>query len=280
MPVIDPTAPAQVVAPTEGPCTWPLDLSCAPDWNTYPPAVQSAATTWATYILWALTGRRYGPCSVTIRPCGPTCGNVAGYMTWPVSMDGTRDAGAPWMTPWIDAGVWRNCGCQGSCSCAARCEVGVPGPVAVIDEVLVDGIVLDPSAYRLDYVRGQAVLVRTDGECWPECQDMNVDVDQPGSFAITYQRGVAVPRAGQIAAGELAAEFAKACSGAECALPQQMASLSRNGVDIEMVDPATIAEEGLTGIKNVDLWIRSVNPARRAQRSRVASVDTYRGRFS
>lgn len=280
MPVIDPTPPAQTPTASEGPCNWPLELSCAPDWDTYPPAAQSAATAWATYILWALTGRRYGPCSVTVRPCGPKCGNVAGYMTWPVGMDGTAGSGGPWMTPWIDAGVWRNCGCRGTCSCAARCEVAIPGPVAVIDQVTVDGLALDPSAYRLDYVRSQPVLVRTDGGCWPECQDMNVGVDEDGSFAITYQRGVAVPRAGQIAAGELAKEFAKACVGADCALPAQMASLSRNGVDIEMVDPTTVADNGLTGIQNVDLWIRSVNPARRAQRSRVASVDTYRGRFS
>jgi hypothetical protein len=109
---------------------------------------------------------------------------------------------------------------------------------------------------------------------------MNVNAGEVGSFVITYQPGRPLPVAGQIAAGEFACEIAKACVGADCALPQQMASLSRNGVDIEVVDPTTVAEEGLTGLPNVDLWIRSVNPARRAQRSRVASVDTYRGRFS
>lgn len=280
MPVIDPTPPAATPAVNEGPCNWTLDLSCAAEWETYPPAVQSSATAWATYILWALTGRRYGPCSITIRPCGPGCGNVAGYMTWPVAMNGAVGAGGPWMIPWIDSGVWRNCGCKGSCSCSARCEVAIPGPVAVIDQVMVDGLVLDPSAYRLDHYRSQPVLVRTDGDCWTECQNMDVGVDEVGAFAITYQRGVAVPRAGQIAAGKLAAEFAKACVGAECALPAQMASLSRNGVEIEMVDPTTVVENGLTGIQDVDLWIRVVNPAPRANRSRVASVDTYRGRWA
>ena len=109
---------------------------------------------------------------------------------------------------------------------------------------------------------------------------MNVEPDAEGSFVITYQPGRPLPAAGQIAAGEYACEIAKACVGADCALPQQVASMTRNGVDIQVVDPTLVAENGLTGLTNVDLWIRSVNPAQRAQRSRVASVDTYRGRFS
>lgn len=280
MPVINPTAPAPVVSPDEGPCSWPLDLSCAADWDTFPPAVQSAATTWATYILWALTGRRYGPCSITIRPCGPKCGGNFGYLTFPVNAGGTANSGMPWMIPWIDAGVWRNCGCNGGCSCNATCEVALPGPVAVVDEVKVDGVVLDPSAYRLDYLRTTAVLVRIDGECWPECQDLDAGNDEVGAFAITYQRGVAVPRAGQIAAGELASEFAKACAGADCVLPQNLQSLTRNGVELQVVDPTTLLDGGLTGIANVDLWIRAVNPGRKAQRSRVYSSDTQGPRFT
>jgi len=279
MPVINPVTPAISVAPDEGPCNWALDTSCCPDWDTYLPAVQSAATTWSTYLLWALTGRRYGPCSITVRPCGRSCGG-GGYMTYPVR--GSDSFGAPgtWVTPYIDgAGTWRNCVCPGACKCEATCQVALPGPVAVVDQVMVDGVVLDPSAYRLD---NGSILVRIDGEtCWPECQDMDLANDAVGAFAVTYQRGVAVPRAGQIAAGELACEFAKACTGSgECQLPGQLASLSRQGVDVELVDPTTFLENGLTGVANVDLWIRSVNPSRLAERSRVYSGDVRRGRFT
>ena len=263
-----------------GPCEWPIDTSCCPDWDTYTPEVQARATTFAVAILDALTGRQFAQCPVAYRPCGPKCASGPGYMSWPVATPGVSAGGGPWMLPYIDAGVWRNCGCSGGCSCSARCEVPFPTSVASVTSVTVDGLTLDPAAYRLDSWRGIPRLVRIDGECWPQCQDMNVGPTEEGSFVITYRPGRPLPLAGQIAAGEFACELAKACVGAECALPQQMASLSRNGVDIEMVDPATIAEEGLTGIKNVDLWIRSVNPARRAQRSRVASVDTYRGRWS
>lgn len=278
MPVIDPISPSATPPIEEGPCNWTVDTSCCPDWATLPPQAQSNGIAWATYILWSLTGRRYGPCSVTVRPCGRRCEGWGGYMTYPVDSQSATGFPGAWMTPFVDgSGTWRNCVCPGACSCEASCQVLLPGPVAVVDEVMVDGVVLDPSAYRLD---NGNILVRIDGEeCWPECQDMDLANDAVGAFAVTYQRGVAVPRAGQIAAGELACEFAKACAGGECQLPGQLASLSRQGVDVQMVDPSTFLDEGLTGIANVDLWIRSVNPARLAQRPRVYSGDVNRPRF-
>lgn len=279
MPVINPlqAEPGGPLAP--GPCDWPLDTSCCPDWATYSPAVQAAATAWATQILDALTGHRFAQCEVNYRPCGPRCANGIGYLAFPVGAP-ANGAGTPWMTPFIDSGIWRNCGCAGGCTCRARCEVPFPTPVAQVTEVMIDGVVLDPAAYRMDLYRGNPVLVRTDGECWPQCQDMNVDLDEVGAFNIVYQPGELLPLAGQMAAGMLACEFAKACVGAECALPQQLASLSRNGVEVQVVDPASLLENGLTGVAMVDLWIRAVNPFRRLQRTKVRSGDIAGPRFS
>ncbi|MYZ38432.1 MULTISPECIES: hypothetical protein [unclassified Streptomyces] len=259
-------------------CDWTLDTSCCPGWADYSPAVQAAATAWAMGILDSLTGHQFGQCPVTVRPCGPKCQGYGGYMTWPVGWPGASGSGMPWMLPYIDgAGAWRNCLCgKGGCSCRARCEVPIPGP-ATVTEVRVDGIVLDPSAYRLD---NGHLLVRTDGECWPDCQDMNVGITEAGSFAVTLSPGLPLPPAGAIAAGELACEFAKACSGdASCALPQQLQSLSRQGINVQVVDPQAITGDGLTGIANVDLWIRSVNPTSKRQRSRVHSPDVTPVRY-
>jgi hypothetical protein len=73
--------------------------------------------------------------------------------------------GACPITGWVNA-----CGCAaGDCSCTALCEAILPGPVGSVVEILLDGAVLDPSAYRID--NGNR-LVRTDGDCWPACQDM------------------------------------------------------------------------------------------------------------
>lgn len=271
MPVINPVVPAQVIPSEEGPCNWALDTSCCPDWDTYAPAVQSAATAWATYLLWALTGRQYGACSVSVRPCGKPCAGFSGYQTWPVGP--SSGSGSPWMAPFVDNGVWRNCVCSGGCSCRAACEVILQGPVAVIDEVMIDGVVLDPSAYRVDRDERGSVLVRVDGECWPECQDMDAAPDAAGAFTVTYQQGVLVPRAGQIAAGMLACQFVKACAGGDCVLPQQLQSLTRNGIQVEVLDASADPAAILTGIAEVDRWIRAVNPANLRMRPRVLSSD-------
>ncbi len=68
--------------------------------------------------------------------------------------------------------------------------------------------------------------------------------------------------------------------GGECALPDQLLTLSRNGVEVQVADPQALLDAGLTGIESVDLWIRSVNPAKKAQPSRVWSPDASRGRFT
>lgn len=269
-----------MAVPVPGPCAWPIDTSCCTDWSSFTPEVQARATSLATFVLDALTGRQFAQCPVNYRPCGPKCVGGGGYMVWPVGLGTVGGGTMPWMIPYVDAGLWRNCACPGACGCAARCEVPFPTSVASVDSVSIDGIVLDPAAYRLDAWRGITRLVRTDGECWPQCQDMNTSPGDVGSFVIVYRPGRPLPVAGQIAAGDLACEFARACAGGPCALPGQMASLSRNGVDLEMVDPTTFLEEGKTGIQTVDLFIQAVNPARIGARSRVVSPDTFRGRFT
>jgi len=282
MPVINPfIAPPQPVPvpPTENLCNWTIDTTCVPGWDALPEDVRILSAQRAAEILWALTGRRFGGCPVTWRPCSPRCSGAGGYRTWPVNTSATGNVGT-WMFPYLDAGVWRNCICPGSCQCGARCEVPMPSPVASVSEVKVDGAVIDPSAYRLDSVRGIPYLVRTDGDCWPQCQTMDLNDTEVGTFSVTYTPGETLPVAGAAATGALAGEFAKACQGAECALPDNLASLSRNGVEVTMIDPTEVLNAGLTGVESVDLWVRSVNPARKAQPSKVWSPDAMRGRFT
>ena len=256
------------------PCSWTIDTSCCPTWADYDAGVQAAATLLATSLLDRLTGYRYNQCPVTVRPCGKPCPGFGGYMTWPVGAPGSSGSGAPWMIPFVDNGVWRNCGCTGGCTCRASCELVIGAPVASVTEVTVDGVELDPSAYRLDRTERGVVLVRTDGECWPECQDMDAAVTEAGSFTVTYVPGELLPSDGPVYAGMLACQFAKACTGAgDCALPAQLQSLTRDGVSLEVVDPETLPEAILTGIAEVDRWIRSVNPANLRQRVRIFSGD-------
>jgi hypothetical protein len=187
-------------------------------------------------------------------------------MTYPVVADGI---GSVW-SPFIRDGSWFNCGCAGACSCEPRCAVWLPGPVAGVVEVVVDGVVIDPSRYRVD---NRTRLVGLDGQCWPDCQNMNLESPDEGTFQVTYLRGKPLPMAGQIAAGLLACEFLKACQGQACGLPANISSLTRQGVQIEMVDPTDELNDGLTGIRQVDQFIRAVNPKNLLRRPRVLSPD-------
>lgn len=268
MPVInDVEALGDPVIP--GPCDWPIDTTCIPGWSTgYTNEQRSRAISWATFILDSLTGHQFAQCPVTVRPCGTGCRTMSGYITWPAGTPG------PWMTPYVAGGTWRNCVCGGGCSCLPSCRAELGSPVAEITEVKVNGLVLDPSAYTMI---GQHLARVDGGECWPSCQDPAVADTEPDTFSVTFRPGRMLPAAGQIAAGALAGEFLKACAGAACGLPAQIASLTRQGVDVEFVNPTDVLTNGLTGIRDVDLFIRAVNPAGLSRRSHVLSPDTRKG---
>jgi hypothetical protein len=259
---------------TPGPCDWDVDTTCVPGWDTdYTDEQRARAVAWATFILDALTGRQFSQCPIQVRPCGPTCGLYNGYQTYPVQSPSGNVPG-PWMNPFITGGIWRNCACAGGCGCEPSCRIDLGLPVAEVTEVRVDGLVLNPTAYQLI----GSWLARVDGgPCWPACQDPAVPDTEEGTFSVTFRPGRALPVAGQIAAGRLAGEFIKACSGAACALPANIASLTRQGVDVEFVDPTEVLGAGRTGLREVDLFIEAVNPKGLRRRARVLSPDVRRG---
>ena len=250
------------------PCGWDVDTSCCPDWDTYSDSLQQAGAEYGAMIMWATTGRRFGLCERTVRPCG-------GYTSaWNLGGGSFYSEGA-WV-PYIFNGVWRNCsGCGnsgfGCCTCAPACEVWLPGPVHSIPATGVsqDGEIVPVDAWRVDEAQW---LVRTDGDCWPLCQDFNLD-EGAGVFTVTYFKGLEVPGVLLRAAGELACEYAKSCLGAPCQLPQRMTSLSRQGVSVSLVDVDLMLRNGLTGLTTVDQVIRSFNPYGLTSKMRVSSPD-------
>lgn len=252
------------------PCTWDVTTDCCDDfWETLSPELQVSAAEYGAFTVWAATGRRFGLCTRTVRPCGRTCnqrGN-SGYF-W---SDGT------WL-PYIFNGVWRNCWCgcdggMGCCTCEPACQVWLNGPVAAIPATGIsqDGDIVPVDAWRVDVDNG-TWLVRTDGDCWPECQDYNVD-SGVGTFFVTYQQGLEVPSVLSRAAGELACEWAKSCLGQPCRLPQRVQSLTRQGVSISMVSIDDLLRRGLTGVETVDSVIASYNPYGLRSRPRIVSPD-------
>ena len=248
-----------------GPCDpWNVRWIC--DVSTESPTATGAAVTAATYTLWALSGRQFGTCAVTLRPCRRECYDQSWWNSYSLPWTSYWDY-ADSNYPWFVLGCG---GCRGSCSCSAVSEVVLPSPVQSIVTVKLDGVVAPTGSYRLDNNR---LLVRTDGQQWPSCNNLNKDDTQPGTWSVTAVYGQPVPKMGEVAMGELACEILKAMAGEECRLPPGVTQLTRQGVSISVPDIGDLFRDGKTGLYLVDMFLSASNPHKLQQRGRIYSPD-------
>lgn len=262
------------------PCDLPVDLTCCPDWDddeVYTEAQRDLALYQAQQTLRMLTGYRTANCPVTIRPCRQDCPSIPTWMVFPVQNSGTWAGAVP--GPRIVDGQWFNmgCGCGATdCDCATTCEVRLPGEVASVQDVLLDGASLDSTAYRID--NGNR-LVRVDGDCWPRCQNMSAAVSEDGTFAVTFTPGAPLDIWGQAALGALACEMIRAlCGDRKCRLPPNVTQVIRQGVTLNLAQNPFPG--GLTGIREVDGYVTRLNPYGLKAPSVVWSPDINRGRVT
>lgn len=243
-----------------------VQVLCSPwaDLDDVPDAVREALDdttleTWlaaASHILWALSGRRWlgGGCEadVVLRAAPPAPGEA----TYPYDRSWGR-CGC-WSGGWGADGwpLWLGRPRSGH---AAPYSVRLPHPnVTAVTGVTVGGAPF--AAWRLD----GGWLARTDGRGWGVCGDAATEV------AYTY--GLAPPEGGRELAAWLGAELAKAAVGGDCRLPTRVQSVTRQGVTIARDDLAML-DKGRTGIYQVDLWLRAVNPHGRSEEALVWSPD-------
>jgi hypothetical protein len=276
IPVVDVT-PSGPLAP----CSWPVAGACAGlDEHPLADYIREAAVTY----LWNWTGKVFGTCEVTVRPCRAGCDSESTYRGVAGSPSLLPTVGGLW-EPVLVAGVWRNlsCGlCKGDrCSCDEVASVRLPHPVSAVSSVVIDGVELDAGAYRVD---NHALLVRDDGGQWPACQNMGLPDGEPGTWSVTFTWGWPVPAHGQLAAGVLACELGKArVNDDSCLLPQRLQTVTREGVTVAVMDPFDGLEDGKTGIWLIDSWVDSIRkpPARSAvyspDRRQGGRVTTFRG---
>lgn len=238
---------------------WPIDRTCLPvlpvlgdtptleEQAAYDAALtqRNTAEDLAVHVLWALSGRQFGLCETTVRPC-PQYAHGFGYKPFILARS---------------EGHWVNspCGCIGSCSVSGPRVLHLPGPVAEIVEVQLAGVVLAPSGYTLE---GDVLYRVCDGHCpWPS-QDLGKPLGEPGTWSVTYLRGVPVPPGVDKLTGQLAHEFLAACDDEDtCRLPRTLVATTRRGVSHQF-DPQKLLAAGKTGLTEVDLWLSAVNPNR------------------
>lgn len=223
------------MAQTLWPIEWPKNIEL----DGYTPEQLDIAERFAAAAMYHLSGRRYGRNKITVMPCANTCKHPR------------MDFGDPWHPVLLESGRVGNCFCHGGCSCDSAPSVLLDSPVGGIVEVIIDGVALPKTAYR---VENGYKLVRLDGKGWPACSG--------DRFTVTYYNGYAPGKLGEIAAGYLAAEYLKLFNPTDrretCRLPSGVTSIARAGVNIEI--QGGMFPDGVTGIKEVDSFLVMVNP--------------------
>jgi hypothetical protein len=246
-------------APTGlGPCTPWIDgadvFSCGPcasiaeeDQDSDMADAFASAASEALYV--ASGGRFPGVCTQTVRPCHSRAG----------------------------------CSCSGSCGCSGVDELRLPGfPVVSVDEVILDGVTLEPDTYAVLDWKNLVRLVPESGSgarrTWPCCQDLALPTTEVGTWEVTFSFGLEVPSLGVMAARALACSWYQDCTGGDggdCNVPApQVTTRSTQGTTLTFVKPPAIGRQPdgsfKTGLNVVDTFLGIYPPKRRRT---VSSVD-------
>lgn len=214
----------------------------------------------ASDYLFERTARRWpGACeAATVRPCARVLGDGSPRPLFgPAIGGGAGSLSSPFAT-WSFGGPSWDLSSECGCGCGLPAITLGAAPIASITSVKIDGVALPGTSYRIDDYR---FLVRLDGEGWPTHQDLTLADTAVDTFSVTFTYGEAPPRGGVVAAAALGCELALACAqNAACRLPKRIQTLTRQQVTMAILDPLTLFSEGLTGVPEVDLFVKTYNP--------------------
>lgn len=242
---------------------------CSVDVGTNTSLLDSVAVE-ASMILYELSGERFPGLTVVedARPCSQAC-NCWGDILSPMSPGAPQVPLGSWSWGWWGSGWgWGYDGCGDTCGCGVLSRVNLSGyPVISIQEVKIDGDVVDPSGYRLDdneYLTRLADPTTLNEQFWPSCQRLDVGPNDQGSFAVSYSFGTDPPLPGVAAAKQLACELYKACTTGVCDLPTGVTQIDRQGISIKRAPFLSWGRgkngQWQTGIALVDVFLAAYNP--------------------
>lgn len=205
----------------------------------------------ASFVLWSLTGRRYsGIYSIT-----------EAYSTYRSLGRGVAPALVHGQLVNMAYPPGNECRCN-SCGVFHQFRLR-QAPVRYILDVSVDGTALERSDWVV--INRNTLGFLTPLVCGANC------------VVVTYQYGSDPPPGGAAAVRRLADEIIASMENTECALPQRVTSVSRQGVSWTLLDPQEFLEQGRVGIYEIDMFIKAANPARALMPAKVFSPDIRRG---
>ena len=217
----------------------------------------------ASNVLWAMSGRKYsGITTVTERYITSLdafrYGGVSSKTFFPTLINGSVEN--------VPVEDWRDSAYQsdGSSSLSRIKLRGKPVQEIHLVRSIYTGTIIEPDTY---YVAEHASIIAYKGTPWP-----------PGNLEITYTYGMKPPVAGRQAARVFATELINLWEGNDCALPDRITSISRQGVSYTVLDNQDFLDNMRIGIYSIDLFLKTANPAKALAPSRVFSVDAPRAR--
>jgi hypothetical protein len=209
------------------------------------------ALEYASFVLHALSGRRYSPARTITEIYDTRITLGYGAEPYPVLINGS---------------VYNVCnGCVECCCnvCGIFHRTRLRGqPIRSVDGVWVDGVQLLPSNYL---VLDNSVLGFT-----------QVEVCNAHCLVVTYTYGSGIPPGGRLAVLKLATELLNYSRGGECELPARVTSVSRQGLTWTLLDPQEFLKDGRTGVYLIDLFLRAANPGGALAPAKVFSPDLPR----
>lgn len=238
----------------------------------------------ASDVLFQLSGLQFsGSCADTVRPIARILGRDHGR---PVrSYQGPLGGNNSFLYGWSGAGAWwpfngtTNQEELADGTLLPSIDLGVY-PLTGITQVLIDGVVVDPTTYAIHDDRH---LVRLGVEAapgsdvnpgWPYSQLMDLPSTQVNTFEVSFTYGVPPPPAGMLGAAELAWQlYLSNTNPTKCQLPGRATHITRQGVTATLLDPLTFFARGHTGLYTADMFLASVNPAGLRRRASVYTPD-------
>jgi hypothetical protein len=214
----------------------------------------------ATDLLYTLSGSQFRWGRSVVRPTALNSGWQFQNQLYPYSsMSGYGSAwgfAAGWAWTAIGMGWWQYG--QDSSECVLQ------GIVRKINQVMVDGVVLDPSLYTVYDDRRLVRLIDPTGQssgAWPWEQNLGLPLTQSGTWAVDYEWGTHPPPSGEMACAELTIELAKAFGGDdETRFNPRVLQVTTEGISMQTANALQYIQQRLSGLPLVDIFLKSYNP--------------------